>query len=156
MYRESPTAVNQRQEAGPTVAHRLANWVFLLVYFTFLPIITTVMVNWAVYAFTVNNLYHESWMMPSLLLLSTFLSGALIRQKMEDEAGGLALFVLGIVALMIFSAVTFEDIHRLGGIYSQFMPRFLVPTMEDYVFMLPGVGIAGMLFYKYFTLKHYS
>ncbi|MCE3235766.1 MAG: hypothetical protein K0Q50_1946 [Vampirovibrio sp.] len=156
MYRESPTAVSRNKESTPSVLDRLACWVFLLAYFTFLPILITILLNWAVYSFAVNNLYQESWMMPSLLLFSTFLAGALMRQKMEDETGGLSLFVIGILALMVFSVLTYEDIHRLGGIYSQFMPRFLVPTMEDYVYMLPGVGIAGMLFYKYFTLKHYS
>lgn len=94
--------------------------------------------------------------MPSLLILSTFLSGALIRQKMEDETGGMALFIIAIFALIIFSVLTFEDIHKLGGLYSQFMPKYLPQTLDAYVFMLPGVGIAGMLFYKYFTIKHYS
>jgi hypothetical protein len=70
--------------------------------------------------------------------------------------GGMGLFFLGILALILFSFLTHMDIERVGGIYSQFMPKLLRPSMADYLYMLPGIGIAGMMFYKFFTLKHYS
>jgi hypothetical protein len=70
--------------------------------------------------------------------------------------GGLGLFVLGLVGLMLFAYVTNMDIHQLGGIYSQYMPKYLKPTMVEYVYLLPGVGLMGMLFYKYFSLKNYG
>ncbi len=156
MYRESPTAIHRKTEQEPGLLDKLAGAVFHMVYFTLLPIIITVLVNWAVYSFTAHNFYQALWMAPTLLLLSTFLAGALIRQKIEDAMGGMGLFVLGIIALGVFAYLTSLDIQKTGGVYSQLMPRFLLPGLESYVYMLPGVGILGMLFYKYFTLKHYS
>lgn len=94
--------------------------------------------------------------MPFLIILSTFLAGAFMRQKMEDETGGLGVFVLGILALLVFAFLTFQDIKTTGGVYSRFMPKLLRYSLLDYIYLLPAVGVLGMLFYKYFTLKHYS
>jgi hypothetical protein len=130
---------------------------FLLVTAIFLPIITLIVVNWAVYMFTYNNFYLDAWMMPTLLILSTFLAGAFIRQRIEDEArGGMGLFFLGVVGLAVFAGLTALDIHTSGGVYSRLMPKLLRFDMHRYVMMLPAVGMAGMLCYKHFTLKHYS
>jgi hypothetical protein len=156
LYRPSAAAQSEREEAKPNVLEKLVSVVFLLAYFTFLPVIMTILLNWAAYSITAHNFYQEIWMMPLLLLLATFLAGALIRQKIEDEMGGLGLFSLGILALAVFSFLTYCDIHTFGGVYSSFMPKFLLHSVTDYVFMLPGVGIIGMLAYKAFTLKHYS
>lgn len=134
----------------------LVTGVFLAGYFTFLPIILTVIINWAVASFTMNNFYQEHWMMPALIVLSTFLAGAFMRQKMEDEAGGMGLFLLGMLALIAFTFLTHYDITSHGQVYSRFMPKILRTSTLDYLYFLPGVGLLGMLFYKYFTLKHYS
>lgn len=79
-----------------------------------------------------------------------------MRQKIEDETGGMRLFVVGIIALILFALLTYQDIHAIGGVYSRFMPKFLSVTIGPYIYMLPAVGILGMLAYKHFTLKHYS
>ena len=94
--------------------------------------------------------------MPVLILLSTFLAGAFMRQKMEDESGGMGLFLLGMLSLVAFAFLTQYDITTHGQVYSRFMPRILRTSTLDYLYFLPGVGLLGMLFYKYFTLKHYS
>ncbi len=130
--------------------------VFLLFYFFLLPVLTVIIVNWAVYFFTQNTFYTESWMPPTLLLFSTFISGVLIRQKMEDESGGLGLFILALLALLLFGWLSYQDIHTIGGLYSRFMPRFLTTDVDSYIFALPAVGIFGMIAYKQFTLKYYS
>lgn len=156
MYRESPTAIRRKKEPGESFLDKLAAGIFHLAYFTLLPIILTVAINWMAYSFTAHNFYRALWMSPALLILSTFLAGALIRQRIEDAMGGMGLFVLGILALCLFAGLTFHDIQKVGGVYSQLMPSFLLPSVESYVYMLPGVGVMGMLFYKYFTLKHYN
>ena len=94
--------------------------------------------------------------MPVLLLMSTFLAGALMRQKMEDTAGGMGLFVLGVMALIAYSILTYQDIVSFGGIYSCYMPKLLRFNLLDYLWFLPGVGLLGMMCYKQFTLKLYS
>lgn len=160
MYRESPTAVYERKERGPHVLMKLFNSMFLFLYFIFLPVMLTVLINWAVYSLTKENFYQDHWMMPTLLLLSTFLAGALMRQKMEDESGGqtggMGLFFLGIAALFAFVWLTQQDIQMTGRIYSHWLPTPLRPSVSDWLLMLPLTGIFGMLFYKFFTLKHYS
>lgn len=156
MYRESRAASQERDDDNPGFFQKLFGSVFLLAYFVFLPIILTVIINWAAYAFTQNNFYQDAWMMPTLLLLSTFLAGALMRQKMEDETGGMGLFFLGMLALVVFAWLTQHDIRSLGGVYSRYMPKMLPHSVLDFVYLLPALGVVGMLFYKYFTLKHYS
>lgn len=157
MHRESRTAPHKQlpDEKQPVLAI-LLNGVFLAGYFTFLPLMLLCLLHWAVYSFAMNNLYQESWTMPALLLLATFLAGAFMRQKMEDENGGMGLFVIGILALIVFSLITYQDIATTGGIYSRFLPKILRRSLLDYLYFLPGVGMLGMLFYKYFTLKHYD
>jgi hypothetical protein len=155
LYRESAAAVNRNKEES-SILGKLILGMFLLVYFTLMPIACTWGVNWVVYWVTADNLYSEAWMMPALLLFGTFLGGVFIRQKIEDDNGGMALFFLGMVALIIFSILTHMDIEKVGGIYSQFMPKLLRPSIASYIYMLPGVGLIGMMFYKFFTIKHYS
>jgi hypothetical protein len=129
---------------------------FLLIYFFLLPVLTVIMVNWAVFFFTQSTFYTENWMAPTLLLFSTFLSGVLIRQKMEDENGGLGLFALGLLALLLFGWLSYQDIHTIGGLYSRFMPRFMTTEVDSFIYALPAVGIFGMIAYKQFTLKYYG
>lgn len=156
MYRESLTAVNHKKDEGPNLLDRTVMGVFLMAYFTLMPIVCTWGISWVVYWLTANTFYGEPWMMPLLLISGAFFGGVFIRQKIEDEMGGMGLFFLGMLALIIFSILTHMDIEKVGGIYSQFMPKLLRPSMADYLYMLPGIGLVGMLFYKYFTLKHYS
>jgi len=157
LFRPSSSAVNRNHEKSPkAVWVTLVHGVFLLFYFTLLPILATVLLNWAVYFFTQNNLFNEAWMSPSLMGISIFMAGALIRQKMEDDLGGMGAFILAILALILFSALTYYDILTIGGVYSRFMPRFLNEELTDFIYALPAVGIMGMLAYKQFTLKHYS
>jgi hypothetical protein len=125
-------------------------------YFTLLPILTTVLLNWAVYFFTQDNLFQEAWMSPTLMGISVFMAGALIRQKMEDDMGGMGAFTLAILALILFASLTYQDIQTIGDIYSRFMPQFLNENLIDFIYALPAIGIMGMLAYKYFTIKHYS
>lgn len=157
MFRSSYSAVNRpEQEPSKGFWANIARSGFLLFYFTLLPILATVIVNWAVYFFTQNNFFPEAWMAPTLIIISTFLAGALIRQKMEDEMGGMGLFTLAILSLILFAWLTYQDVHTIGGIYSRFMPRFLTEDLSDFIYALPAVGILGMLVYKHFTIKHYS
>lgn len=156
MYRESPTAARKRKEPPKSRFGVVITAIFLLGYFTFLPVLTMVVGHWAVYSFTMNNFYKAFWMMPVLTVVCTFLGGTLIRQKMEDEVGGMGLFLLAMVALTLFAGLTYWDIHCAGGIYSRFMPKLLRSSVLDVVWLLPGTGLLGMLFYKYFTVKHYS
>lgn len=157
MFRPSYSAVNRHDQEPPK-----GFWVnlirggFLLFYFSLVPILSIIIVNWLVFFFTQNNFYMEPWMSPGLAILSTLVAGALIRQRMEDELGGLGLFTLAIIALMLFSWLTWQDINTIGGVYSRFMPKFLPFELLDYIMALPAVGIVGMLAYKYLTLKHYS
>lgn len=157
MYRESHSAVHDKglnERHGPLTG--MLNCLFLLLYFTLLPILLNVGISWAAYSFTSNNFYQEPWMMPVLLLLSTFLAGALMRQKMEDDQGGMGLFFLGMIALAAFAWMTHHDIETTGAVYSRFLPKLLRASVDDYVYLLPAVGMIGMLCYRQFTLKHYS
>jgi hypothetical protein len=156
LYRESSAAVRPRKQIAASPLAKLAGTLLLLLYFILLPILIFFAVNWCVYAFTANNFYRDAWMMPVLLLFSTFLSGAFIRQKMEDEHGRMGLFFLGILALAVFAWLTQLDIDRLGSVYSHFFPKRLPTRLEDYTLMLPAVGMLGMLCYKQLTLKHYQ
>ncbi len=157
MFRTSQSAVNQTdRDTSKGFLASFFQGLFLLIYFSILPMLTLIVVNWAVYFFTQNNLYTDSWMAPTLLLLSTFISGVLIRQKMEDESGGLGLFTLGLISLLLFGWLSYQDIHTIGGLYSRFMPRFLTTDVDSYIYALPAVGIFGMIAYKQFTLKYYG
>lgn len=151
-----PSSDWRSPDEKPNPVAAFLNGIFLLAYFTLLPVILLVILSWIAYTLTSNNFFQDPWMMPGLLLFSTFLAGALMRQKMEDEDGGMVLFFLGIVGLLAFAWMTQHDIDTLGGMYSRFLPKLLRPGLEQYVYMLPGVGIVGMLFYKYFTIKHYN
>lgn len=156
MYRESPTAIRKRKDPPKSRFGAMVTASFLLGYFTFLPILTMIVGHWAVYSFTMNNFYKALWMMPVLTVVCTFLGGTLIRQKMEDETGGMGLFLLAMVSLVIFAGLTYLDIRYTGGVYSRFMPKLLRPSVLQVVWLLPGTGLLGMLAYKYFTIKHYS
>lgn len=157
MFRTSQSAVSQAdRDTSKGFLASFFQGLFLLLYFSILPVLTLIVVNWAVYFFTQNNFYTDSWMAPTLLLLSTFLSGVLIRQKMEDESGGLGLFTLALFALLLFGWLFYQDIHTIGGLYSRFMPRFLTTDVDSYIYALPAVGIFGMIAYKQFTLKYYG
>jgi hypothetical protein len=156
VHRASVHTVRTTAIEKPPLLGQCLSGLLLLGYFTLLPVLTSLAVNWVVYYFTARTWFHDEWMMPTLLLFSTFVGGVFIRQKIEDEEGGLALFLLGMFGLIIFAYVTDLDIHRLGGVYSQYMPKFLRPTMVQYVCLLPGVGVCGMLFYKFFSVKNYK
>lgn len=156
MYRESQTAIHREKKPRTSIPGVLGSGLFLAGYFTFLPIFLTIVLNWVVASFTMNNFYQESWMMPLLLLLSTFLAGAFIRQKMEDEIGGMGLFVMAVLALLVFTLLSYYDMTTHGGVYSRMMPKILPYSAQNYLYFLPGVGLLGMLFYKYFTLKNYG
>jgi hypothetical protein len=157
LFRPSSSTVNRHNEKSPKgFGGTLVHSGFLMFYFTLLPILTTVLLNWAVYFFTPNHLFQEAWMAPTLMGISIFMAGAFIRQKMEDDFEGMGAFILAILALIVFSALTYYDIQTIGGVYSRFMPRFLNENLIDFIYALPAVGIMGMLAYKQFTFKHYS
>ncbi len=156
MYRPSAALREKDASDEPNLFEKLVNSLFLLGYFTLLPVALVILLNWAAYALASTTFYQDFWMMPSLLVLATFLGGALIRQKMEEEEGGMGLFFLGLMGLMVFAWLTWLDINGSGDMYSRYMPKLLKPSMADYVFAIPGIGLVGMLFYKYFTLKTYS
>lgn len=157
MYRPSSAALREKDASDePNLFEKLVNSMFLLGYFSLLPVVLVILLNWAAYAIAATTFYQDFWMMPSLLVLGTFLGGALIRQKMEDEEGGMGLFFLGMMGLMVFAWLTWLDINDPGAMYSRFMPKLLKPSLSDYVYGIPAIGMVGMLFYKYFTLKTYS
>jgi len=156
VHRASLHTLNSPNPDNPGLLGKLVLGLFLLGYCTLLPILTTIGVNWIVYFFTADTFFHDSWMMPLLLGFSAFLSGVLIRQRIEDGTGGLARFTLGLLGLVIYAYLTYLDIHQLGGIYSQYMPMFLRPTMVVLIYALPGLGFLGMLFFQHFSLKNYS
>lgn len=157
MFRPSTSAVNQcEQEPGRGFFGYLIRFAFLLGYFTLLPVLASLAVHWGAYLMTAHTFYEATWMPPILLLGGTFFGGVLIRQKIEDECGGMGLFALGIIALMLFSWMLYSDLQSLAGFYSRILPKPLEYRLLDFVFMLPGVGILGMLLYKYFAIKHYS
>jgi hypothetical protein len=156
LYRESTTAVSRKKDEGPRLLDRTVTTVFLMAYFVLMPVACTWIISWAAYWLTADTFYNAPWMMPLQLVGGAFLGGVFIRQKIEDEMGGMGLFFLGLLALVLFAFVTHLDVEKLGGVYSQFMPRLLRPSVGDYLPMLPGIGLVGMLFYKFFTLKHYS
>lgn len=157
MYRPSTAALrDQDGYEEPNLFEKLVTTLFLLGYFTLLPIVLMVLLNWAAYGIAATTFYQEFWMMPALLVLATFLGGALMRQRMEEEQGGMGLFFVGLIALALFAWLTLQDINDPGLMYSRFMPKMLRPSMADYVYAIPAIGMFGMLFYKYFTLKTYS
>jgi hypothetical protein len=157
LFRPSSSAVNRQDPEPPKgVFPNLLRCGFLFFYFTLLPILATVVLNWIVFFLTRTTFYSEPWMMPALLLASTGAGGVLIRQKMEDEMAGMGIFTLAILALMLFGWLTYQDIETVGGIYSRFMPKVLSDALQGYAYTLPAVGIAGMLLYKHFTVKHYD
>jgi hypothetical protein len=157
LFRQSPSANRERTETRPHWLEAGTMQFFLLVYFTLLPIVMTIALNWVVYSVIPSYWYQESWMSPALLILASFLAGALIRQKTEDETGGMVLFVIGMIALVLYALLTYYDIQfSIGGVYSRFMPNYLPHSIKDYLPMLPAIGVMGMLAYKAFTLRHYS
>lgn len=157
MFRASPSAVNRPdQEPPPSLLMGLICSAFLLTCFTLLPILVLTATHWLVFFFARSTLYQENWMNPALAIISCVIAGAFIRQHSEDERGGLGIFTLGILALILFAWLTHQDIHAVGGLYSRFLPRFLPVELDTYTFAFPAFGLIGMLFFKYLSLKHYS
>jgi hypothetical protein len=142
------------KHGGRNLALRGLGGLLSLIYFSLLPALITIVLNWVVYYFAESTIYHEFWMMPLLLTLGTFIGGVFIRQQIESGSGGLTGFSLGILGLLIFAGLTYGDMHQPGGLYSRYMPQFLRPGLVVWVFALPGVGFLGMLFYKFFSLKN--
>jgi hypothetical protein len=156
LYRPSSSAIHE-QEQDLNWLDKLVNTLFLMGYFTVLPAVMVVLLNWVAYWIAGNTFYQDFWMPPALLMLGTFLGGALMRQRMEDEpGGGMSLYLVGMAALCLFSWLTLHDIDSFGALYGQFMPKLLKPGLALYAYLLPAVGMTGMLFYKQFTLKHYN
>lgn len=158
MYRESASAVKRGRKATPdAVMQRLPGVLLTALYFAGLPLLIIMGVHWVVYAFTVDSVYRDAWMAPTLLLGSGFISGILIRHRIErGGSNGMGLFLMGILSLIGFSYMTYHDIHTLGGLYSHWLPRPLSYAIQDYVWFLPGVGVAGMLFHHFFMLRQES
>jgi hypothetical protein len=153
VHRGSLHTVHSPDDGSSSLLSRLVVALYLLGYSTLLPILTTILINWAVYYFTANTFFKESWMIPTLLGLSAFAGGVLIRQKVEDGRGGLLKFIMGMLGLILYAYITYLDVHQPGGIYSQYMPMFLRPHLVAIIYALPAIGLGGMLFYQYFSLK---
>lgn len=156
MYRQSMVGKPPTPAPRSGVLVQMLRTILLLGYFTLLPALLCVGIHWVAYALTANSLYQEGWMMPGCLLASVFLAGALMRQVMEDAQGRMGLFVVGVLALGLFSWLTHLDIQGHGGIYSQWMPSPLRSDMQPWLMLLPGVGLLGMLMFKYVALKNYG
>ena len=163
MYRNSVTLVESwglpgrrrqrgRLEKTTIFLPQLARNLFLMGYFTVLPVLLTIGLNWLVYPFTVNTFYREEWMMPTLILLAAFLAGVLMRRRMEAETGGMGLFALGCLALITFAVMSHQDILTTGGVYSHWMPELLRAGVLHYTYFLPTAGLLGMLFHRYCPL----
>lgn len=154
MYRESSSANPSCPQSNPSFLEKMLSLLLLIGYFVLLPIGLTVLFTWISFWLTADTFFVEPWMMPTLILFASFLGGALIRQKIEEGSGGMGLFLLGIITLIVFAGLTWQDIMTPGSIYSQFLPKRLAHDLLNYVFMLPCVGMFGMLFYKQFSLNH--
>lgn len=130
-----------------------AQSVFLLAYFTILPVLMVMILHWGFHAVADASFYTASWMAPTLLISGTFLGGALIGRRVERETGGLRMFVLGVLALLLFAGLTQQDIRRGGEISSRLLPMAHDPSLHAYAFLLPAVGILGILAYRHFSVK---
>lgn len=153
MHRGSLHTVHSPDDESSSPLSRMIVALYLLGYSTLLPIFTTIIINWAVYYFTADNFYKESWMIPILLGFSAFIGGVLIRQKIEDGRGGLLKFSMGLFGLILYAYITYLDIHQPGGVYSQYMPMFMRPHLVALIYAMPAIGLGGMLLYQYFSLK---
>lgn len=128
---------------------------FMMGYFVLLCAFVFCLVNWIAFQTTASTFYDEHWMAPTVLLGSTFLAGAFMRQTSEDVRGGLGQFIVAIFALALFAYLTYLDLQTTGGVFSKFMPKALSSSLFDYIYAIPMVGMLGMIFFKYFTLKNY-
>jgi hypothetical protein len=134
-----------------------ASWIaaqsaFLLAYFTVLPMLAVMILHWGFHTIASASFYASPWTAPALLMLGTFLGGAMIRWRMEREASGLRLFVLAVLALILFAGLTLRDIRHGGEISARLLPMAHNPALHPYALMLPAVGILGMLAYRHFII----
>ena len=156
MYRQSNSAQREQVPEELSPLEKLVNTVFQLGYFVLAPAFAVILVNWAMYSISASTWYQEHWMAPILLVLGTFMGGVLIRMRLEEEDGEMGMFMLAIIALIVFAWLTRMDLFSGGDVYGRFLPKLLKYSLEPYIYAIPGIGIAGMLFYKQFTIKHYN
>ena len=154
MLRNQPSNRHEDDEPGPLAS--VVNGLLTLGYFLLLPIILLVIIDWVAYSVFKDTFYGEHWMMPVLVAGVAFLSGAFMRQKAADDAAGIGTLVMAMLALAVFAYLTWLDVTSSGGYYSRFLPQIMRSEVQDYVFLLPPIGLIWMLFYKQFSLKNYD
>jgi hypothetical protein len=150
-----PENLNAAKGIKARVAY--ASWLaaqsaFLLAYFILLPVLVVMSLHWGFHTIASASFYASPWTAPTLLMLGAFLGGALIRRRMEREAGGLRLFVVGVLALILFAGLALQDIRHGGEISARLLPMAHNPALHPYALMLPAVGILGMLAYRHFII----
>jgi hypothetical protein len=122
-------------------------------YFTVMPFVVFLVMDWAAYLGLNDTFYDEPWMRPGILLLSVFLSGAFSRIMMKIHKNTMLLFVVGIMGLVSFAVLTWHDINSNEFMFSLFLPQHMPLSLLPLVYSLPAVGLVGMLFYGMFEMK---
>ena len=148
---------SEKKKEGPSLGEFIVGIfasIFYLVLFTLLPVLLFIAVDWLVYFVTKETFYREMWVKPLVLVLATFLSGAYIRQVMEESFKTMGVFLIGIFGLIIFSTITWMMLNDPGSLYAVWLPT--VPTIDPaVVFALPFSGLIGMFCFKFFSLRHF-
>lgn len=133
----------------------LTSTVFFI-YAALMPVVILSSVSWGVFFLTRTTFFSEPWMVPLLVVMGTFLSGVILRMNMEDTQSTLRMFLLSVLGFMGFACLTWMDVDSGGAVFSEYLPKFLTLDVEALTYAIPGVGIAGMLCFKLFSLKHYE
>lgn len=102
--------------------------------------------------YLLGRFFEIEWVMPILMVIAVFMGGALIRKwisRHEYRHTGLFHLIAGILALCVFSLMTWWDIHQSTmnsfTFYSRLLPVFWDPGLTVWAYALPAVGLLGLI-----------
>lgn len=123
------------------------------VFFLLLPLCLTVVAAWLINFINLELIAPTSWLKSFAMILGTFISGALIGKKMNNETGGLMTFFLAILAFSTFSFLTFTESRGIE-IISGYFPLMQKSAPSFLYLLLPGVGLLGIVMFKFVTFNN--
>lgn len=139
------------EENSNNVVMQFFQRLFDLAIFLIVPVMIALAISWFCDAMTLSNAFQQSLITSGVLLLSGFFTGVFIGLKIAGEKGGILTLVLGMGALIAMAYFVFQESKGMELITSYF-PFFHGSAPTYVAFSIPGAGLLGILFCKFFSI----